>query len=705
MSDKENKKLKKIPYINRELSWLAFNERVLEEAYEHENPMLERVKFLAITASNLDEFFMVRVAGIREQVRAGIKKSTPDGMNPSEQLKAISEQAHAFYKKQYNCLSHALLPSLRKNGISILKYGELNGEQRKYIYKYFNRSIFPVLTPLAIDRSRPFPLLLNRSVNLAVRLKQGRDTHFAVVQVPAILPRFTELPSEDGRALITLEDIIIAFLPKIFDSHEVKAVSLFRITRNADLTIDEEAVDLMEEIQKSIKKRKRGRPVRLEINTKCDREIRNFLIQMLDVREADIYKCAGLLDLTSLFKLSDLKGEDDLKLEPMKSAAPRDFFDCDDIFASIRERDRFVHHPYESFDCIVKLISDAAKDPDVLAIKQTLYRVSGNSPVIGALMKAAENGKQVTVLVELKARFDEENNINWARKLEQAGCHVIYGLTGLKTHCKILLVVRREEDGIRRYLHLGTGNYNDSTAKLYTDMGVFTCREEFGEDATLLFNLLTGFSSPPEYSRFITAPDNMRKFFEDKINNEITAAKKGEPCGIVVKVNSLLDEKIIRLLYKASCAGVPIKLIVRGICSLVSGVRGISENIEVHSIVGRFLEHSRIFFFVNGGNPEYYLGSADWMPRNLDRRVELVFPVEDENIRKRLEYVLATLWNDTINTRIQLPNGSYQLADRRSGHNSNAQEIFHREALEMWKTYCAAQEDENKYKPKTAVSE
>lgn len=703
MSDKENKKFKKMPFINRELSWLAFNERVLEEAYEHENPMLERVKFLAITASNLDEFFMVRVAGIREQVRAGLKKTSPDGMTPAEQLKAISEKAHAFMKKQYTCLSHALIPSLRKNGISILKYDELNTEQKKYLVRYFDRNVFPVLTPLAIDRSRPFPLLLNRSVNLAVRLKQGKEMHFAVVQVPSILPRFTELPSEDGRAFIMLEDVIIKFLPKLLDSHEVKAVSLFRITRNADLTIDEEAVDLMEEIQKSIKKRKRGRPVRLEINTKCDREIKNFLVQMLDVKDADIYKCAGFLDLTSLFKLSDMNGMDELKLSPMKSAVPADFLGCDDIFEAIRERDRFVHHPYESFDCVIKMIREAAEDPNVLAIKQTLYRVSGHSPVIAALMKAAENGKQVTVLVELKARFDEENNINWARKLEQAGCHVIYGLTGLKTHCKILLVVRREEDGIRRYLHLGTGNYNDSTAKLYTDMGIFTCREEFGEDATLLFNLLTGYSRPPEYSRFITAPDNMRKFFEDKINSEIAAAKEGRPCGMVIKVNSLLDEKIIRQLYKASCAGVPIKLIVRGICALVPGVPGYSENIEVHSIVGRFLEHSRIFCFVNGGQPQYYLGSADWMPRNLDRRVELVFPAEDKTICRRLEKALTTLWEDTINTRVQLKDGSYELADRRSSHNSNAQEIFYQQALGIQEDYIKAQEEESRYKPKEAV--
>lgn len=702
MAEKDRKKTNKNMFINRELSWLAFNERVLEEAYEHENPILERVKFLAITASNLDEFFMVRVAGIKEQVRAGLKKTTPDGLTPPNQLHAISERAHEFSKKQYNCLSHALLPTLKKNGVSILKYDELNDEQKKFLVKYFDKNIFPVLTPLAIDRSRPFPMLLNRSVNIAVRLKQGKETHFAVVQVPSILPRFTPLPCDGERAYIMLEDVIIAFLPKLFDSHEVKAVSLFRITRNGDLTIDEEAVDLMDEIQKSIKKRKRGRPVRLEITTKCDREIRSFLIQTLDVKETDIYKCSGVLDLTCFFKLVDIDGMEELKLPPITSAAPKDFLGHTDYFAAIRERDRFVHHPYESFDCVVKFLSDAAEDPDVLAIKQTLYRVSGHSPIISALMRAAENGKQVTVLVELKARFDEENNINWARKLEQAGCHVIYGLTGLKTHCKILLVVRHENNEIRRYLHLGTGNYNDSTAKLYTDMGLFTCREEYGEDATLLFNLLTGYSRPPKYSRFITAPDNMRDFFKEKINSEIKAARDGKPCGIIVKVNSLLDEKIIRQLYKASCAGVPIKLIVRGICALAAGVPGISENIEVHSIVGRFLEHSRIFLFVNSGNPEYYLGSADWMPRNLDRRVELVFPVDDKEICSRLEKIITTLWEDTINTRRQLPDGSYELLDRRSSHNSNAQEIFYNRAVEAQREYESAQEEENRYKPKTA---
>lgn len=711
MSEKNEKEKKakrtRIPYTNRELSWLSFNERVLEEAYEKENPLLERLKFLSITASNLDEFFMVRVAGLREQARMGVKKPYPVGQSPSAQLRQIGEQAHFLCKKQYNCLRRSLLPMLRNHDILIVRFEDLDAKQKKYVARYFDHMVFPVLTPLAIDQSRPFPLLANRSLNLAVRLKKEKETHFAVVQVPSILPRFIALPGEKKQHFILLEDVIIAYLPKLLETHEVKAVSLFRITRNADLSIDEEAEDLLQEIQKSIKKRKRGRPVRLEINAKCDEETQRFLIDTLDVREADVYTCAGPLDLTAWSKLSSMiKGHADLRLSPIIPARPADFLGCgDDLFAAIRERDRFVHHPYESFDCVVKFLASAAEDPAVLAIKQTLYRVSGNSPIVRALMRAAENGKQVTVLVELKARFDEENNINWAKKLEQAGCHVIYGLVGLKTHCKILLIVRRDEDGIRRYLHLGTGNYNDSTARLYTDMGLFTCREDYGSDASLLFNLLTGYSRPPQYQKFITAPDDMRSFFYERIERETQNALDGKPAGIVIKVNSLLDYDIIERLYKASQAGVDIRLIVRGICSLVPGVEGVSDRITVHSIVGRFLEHSRIFRFENGGEPLIYLGSADLMPRNLDRRVELLFPIEEPKIRMRVEAVLAMQMGDTVNSRIQGPDAVYRMAQRRGKHNIDSQAAFLALAQEREKTYLAQQTESTRFTPRLKAEE
>lgn len=707
MGEKSKKKWKRshVPYTNRELSWLAFNERVLEEAYEKENPLLERLKFLSITASNLDEFFMVRVAGLREQARMGVKKPYPIGQSPSAQLRQIGEQAHFLCKKQYHCLRHSLLPMLRKHNIFLLRPEELDAKQKKYIARYFEHTIFPVLTPLAVDQSRPFPVLTNRSLNLAVRLKKEKETHFAVVQVPAILPRFLALPGAKAQSFILLEEVIITYLPKLLETHEVKAVSLFRVTRNADLSIDEEAEDLLQEIQKSIKKRKRGRPVRLEINAKCDEETRRFLIDTLDVREADVYSCAGPLDLTAWAKLAALvKGHDGLRFPPVAPARPADFLGCEacesDLFAAIRARDRFVHHPYESFDCVVRFLAGAAEDPNVLAIKQTLYRVSGNSPIVRALMRAAENGKQVTVLVELKARFDEENNINWAKKLEQAGCHVIYGLAGLKTHCKILLVVRQDEDGIRRYLHLGTGNYNDSTAKLYTDMGLFTCREAYGADASLLFNLLTGYSRPPQYQKFITAPDDMRAFFYERIERETQNALDGKPSGIVFKVNSLLDYEIIERLYKASQAGVEIRLIVRGICSLVPGVEGVSERISVRSIVGRFLEHSRIFRFENGGEPLLYLGSADLMPRNLDRRVELLFPVEEAKIRMRLEAVLAMQWEDTVNSRIQGPDALYRMAPRRGKHSMDSQAAFLKLSQEREQAYFAEQSEGMRFLPR-----
>lgn len=682
--DKSDKKTAAFPYLNRELSWLDFNARVLEEAYEKENPVLERFKFLGITASNLDEFFMVRVAGVMEQVRSHYREADPAGLTPEQQLALLGEKIHAFVEKQYNCLIRSLLPLLRQNGMALLRTEELDEEQRAFADDYFENVLFPVLTPLAVDRSRPFPMLANKSLNLGIRLRKEGETAFAVVQVPSILPRLVELPAEEGRAFLLLESIIALHLGDLFELHDIEAYTAFRVTRNADLDIDEESEDLLLEIQQSIKKRKRGRPVRLELSRHCDAELREFLIDMLEVGEGDIYEAMGPLDLTFCFRISGL--DDRLRLPPIQPVEPADFCGADDLFAAIRARDRFVHHPYESFDCVVDFVRAAAEDPDVLAIKQTLYRVSGNSPIIAALMRAADNGKQVTVLVELKARFDEENNIHWALKLEEAGCHVIYGLAGLKTHCKILLVVRREEDGLRRYLHLGTGNYNDSTARQYTDMGMFTCRESFGADASSLFNVLTGYSRPPQYNRFITAPDNMRPFFEHMIEEEIRHAQEGRPAGIFAKVNSLVDPAIIALLYRASQAGVNITLVVRGICCLVAGRPGVSENITVISVVGQLLEHSRIFRFENGGNPRLYLGSADWMQRNLDRRVELVFPVEEPLIAERVEEVIRLMLEDTVNARIQRPDGTYAFVDGRGRTVVNCQTALAARARKLRQT-------------------
>lgn len=681
-------KWQKMPYNNRELSWVDFNARVLEEACKKENPILERCNFLAITASNLDEFFMVRVAGVLDQVHHNRTTRDASGLMPEEVLEALSVKIHEFAKKQYSCYNRSIIPYLRSNKIVFKDIETLDGDQRKFVDEYFKKVVFPVLTPMAVDTSRPFPILANKSLNIAVCLTNGdSEEFFAVVQVPSILPRFLELPTREGRAFILLEKVIAAHLSNLFELYNIKQYDAFRITRDSDLDIDEDTEDLMAEIKKSIRKRKRGEPVRLEFSKKCNKEIRKFLINALDVTERDIYVQHGPLDLTFLSKFARIDGCDNLRFEPIVPVnPPAEFCDCDDIFRAIREKDRLVHHPYESFDVVVGFVRKAAVDPNVLAIKQTLYRVSGNSPIVAALIKAAENGKQVTVLVELKARFDEENNIAWANKLEKAGCHVIYGLTGLKTHCKICLIVRRDEDGIRRYLHMGTGNYNDSTARLYTDIGMFTCREEYGIDASSLFNVLTGYSFPPEYNKFIVAPNGMRTFFENMILQETQNAKLGLLASITAKVNSLVDPQIISMLYDASNAGVKIQLIVRGICCLVPNVKGFSENIKVVSIVGQLLEHSRIFIFENNGNPLYYMGSADWMPRNLDRRVELVFPVEDEDIKKRVQGVVDVSFKDTINARRQLNDTTYKPVEKRGKKRLNSQKYFSKLAAKAQKS-------------------
>ena len=673
---------KRIPYNNRELSWLDFNYRVLDEAFRKDNPILERVKFLAISASNLDEFFMVRVAGIMEQISSNYKKKDPAGLTPKQQLAKINEKTRDFFNKQYQCFKKSIKPALNQKNIAFLEIKDLDSEQKRFVDNYFNKIIFPVLTPLAVDQIRPFPLLANKSLNLAVRLSKDGEINFALVQVPSILPRFLELPSEDEKKyFILIENIIIEKLSQLFELHRIKACCQFRITRNSDLDIDEEAADLLVEVQRSIKKRKRGEPVRLELLKSCDKKTRDFLVKMLSIQEEDIYELSGPLDLTFLMKFSQIKGFDKFRFDPIVPVdPPADFWGVKSVFEAIKQRDRLVHHPYESFNAVVNFINQAASDENVLAIKQTLYRVSGNSPIIDALIKAAENGKQVTVLVELKARFDEENNVIWEKKLEQAGCHVIYGVYGLKTHCKVLLVVRQEDDGIKRYIHMATGNYNDSTAKVYTDIGFFTCRENFGADASSLFNTLTGYSRPPEYSKLIVAPIKMRSFFEKMIENEIQNAEKGLSSGITIKINSLVDEEMIKLLYRASNAGVKIDLIVRGICCLIPGISGVSENITVKSIVGQFLEHSRIYKFCCAESPQIFIGSADLMPRNLDKRVELVFPIDDDQLKLRIDNILNIMLSDTTNARIQNSDAEYLKIDLRGKEKMNSQKYFVKEA-------------------------
>ena len=651
-------------FYNRELSWLGFNYRVLSEARDKNIPLMERLKFLSITASNLDEFFMIRVASLKDMVHAKYTKKDIAGLTPKEQLEIISTGTHELVEKQYNTYNRSFLPALKHNGLTIVtQYEALNAEQAEYVDRYFMREVYPVLTPMAVDSSRPFPLIRNKSLNIAALLmdKKRKDTiDFATVQVPSVLPRIVTIPSEkEGETcIILLEQIIEKNIQKLFLNYKVLDATPYRVMRNADLTIDEdEAADLLIEIERQLKKRQWGEAIRLEVEQGIDKRLLKILKKELQIQQEDIFTIRGPLDLTFLMKVYGMDGFDHLKEEPYTPQPPKGLDMDGDLFEQIRQKDILLHHPYETFDPVVNFVRFAAKDPDVLAIKQTLYRVSSNSPIIASLAQAAENGKQVTVLVELKARFDEENNIVWARKLEKAGCHVIYGLVGLKTHSKITLVVRREEEEIRRYVHLGTGNYNDSTAKLYTDMGMFTCKRAYGEDATAVFNMLSGYSEPLSWNKLALAPTWLRTRFVELINRERDYAAMGKPARIVAKMNSLCDAGIINALYEASAAGVQIELIIRGICCLKQGVPGMSETIQVRSIVGTFLEHSRIFYFENDGSPEIYMGSADWMPRNLDKRVEILFPVEDPDLKKEIVHILHTQLADNTKAHLLQPDG------------------------------------------------
>ncbi len=701
MAEIDSRYMKYENYVNRELSWLEFDHRILEEARDKTLPLFERLKFLSITASNLDEFFMVRVASLKDMVHAGYVKPDLAGLKPEEQLRKIEEKTHGLVSLQYSTYNRSLLPALKQNGLRIVaRHEELTEEEAGFVDEYFRSNVYPVLTPMAVDSSRPFPLIYNKSLNIAALIKEKEkpdQLDFAMVQVPSVLPRIVEIPSAGERVVILLEEIIERNISSLFVKHEVLDAHPFRIMRNADLTIDEEeAEDLLKEIEKQLKKRRWGEAIRLEIEENADKRLLKRLKKELDVHSGDIFAINGPLDLTFLMKMYGLEGFDHLKAPRYKPQPNPAFMNEDDIFTNIRKGDILLHHPYESFDPVVDFVKTAARDPQVLAIKQTLYRVSGNSPIVAALAEAADKGKQVFVLVELKARFDEENNINWAKTLEKAGCHVIYGLLGLKTHSKITLVVRREEDGIRRYVHLGTGNYNDSTAKLYTDCGILTCHPQIGEDATAVFNMMSGYSEPLHWNQLLVAPIWLRKRFLRMIRRETDHAKAGRNAKIIAKVNSLCDRDIIAALYEASCAGVKIQLIVRGICCLKAGVPGLSENIEVRSIVGNFLEHIRIFYFENDEAPEVYMGSADWMPRNLDRRVEIVFPVLDEKLKEKAIHILQVQLDDNVKAHVLQPDGSYAKIDRRGKSPVCAQEQFCQEALDAVKRQNALEEPEDK---------
>lgn len=648
-------------FYNRELSWLKFNLRVLKEAMVKDTPLLERLKFIAISASNLDEFFMVRVASLWSNFDSGVEKRDASGMSVHEQLVAISQAAHEQVRTQTKSLI-ALMAEMDAVKLHFRRVKDLSELGKDWLEEYYREVVFPVLTPMAVDASRPFPFLANKTLNLAVELIKADGEHsMGLIQVPSVLDRIVEVEPDGKRTFVFLEDIIASHCHDLFKGCHILDMVSFRVTRDSDLDLEEDdSVDLMKEVEESLRKRKRGAAVRLEIFKTNNNRIKKFLEENLDVTEMEVYEINGPLDPTCFFKFIGMKGMWPWLYEPFVPQRPLELPNDSDLFAAIRENDILLHHPYESFDPVVKLVSDAADDPQVLAIKQTLYRVSGNSPIVAALARAAENGKQVTVLVELKARFDEENNILWARRLEKAGCHVIYGLVGLKTHAKIILIVRKEDNGIKRYLHLGTGNYNDSTAKLYTDLALMTANDEFGSDASAFFNLLSGYSEPPVWNKLVMAPLGLREKIYALIDNEIAMVRSGREGHIIAKMNSLIDQPVIQKLYEASAAGVHIDLIVRGICGLRTGIEGISDNITVRSIVGRQLEHSRIFWFANGGEEQLYLSSADWMPRNLNDRVELFFPVETEEHIHRIKALLDLYLRDNVGAHMMQSNGSYR---------------------------------------------
>lgn len=669
-------------YLNRECTWINFNERVVNEATISSIPLLERVNFLSISASNNDEFFMIRVAGIKHLLAEQITRKDIAGLTPREQFEAIQLMEHSQCRRQYK-IYRDVKKRLSAEGIHIISFDEANEEEKLYLEKYVKEEIYPVVTPLAVDTAHFVPFLASLSLNLAVFLQRegGGLTKAAVLPVPLkTVPRLIEIPQKrGGHTFVFCEDLLAAYGNLFFPGYIITEIKPFRLTRDADLEISKDAADLLAEVKKSLKKRKKGAPVRLETDCRVSPAMRRFLKTVADVEEADIYEIDGPVDLTGLFEITALPEYDRLRFP---AASPQPVWELlpyrkEELWAVVKKHNIMMHHPYETFAAVDDFIYLAAKDPEVLAIKQTLYRVGTRSAIIDALAEAAENGKEVTVLMEVKARFDEENNIHKARKLEEAGCHVIYGVAGLKTHSKITLVVRRESDGIRRYVHLATGNYNGKTARIYTDVGILTADQAIGEDASAFFNLLSGYFESPSWKKLAVAPYDLREQLYSSIDREISVAKAGKKAVIIAKMNSLLDRHVIDRLYEASQAGVIVRLIVRGICVLRPGVTGLSENISVHSIVGRFLEHSRLFYFYNDGAEDVFISSADWMPRNLNERIELLVPVEYGPHKERIKEILRLNYEDNVNGHIMDQNGEYTyLADNRTGPAVNAQETF-----------------------------
>lgn len=657
-------------YINRELSWLQFNRRVLEEARDQRVPLLERLKFFAIFGSNLDEFFMVRVGGLQQKVHANIAVgSGADRMPPAKQLEQISQTVRQCNAEVHECLSRDLLPALEAEGIRIRGSKELADADKTHLASYFRNQIYPVLTPLGIDPTHPFPHLFNKSLNIAVVLRRPAHAEklFAVVQVPSVLPRFIEMPTR--HSFTALETVIRLHLSLLFPGLELESSTVFRVTRNSEYEIDDDEVeDLLKAIEEEIRKRRRGDAVRLEIEADAPQEVESFLMDALGLDASDVYQIHGMLDLTGLFQIHGLPGYAHLRDPAFAPQPVPEFLQATSLWAAIRSKDILVHHPYESFSHVLDFIEQAASDERVLAIKQTLYRTSSDSPIVRALARAADNGKQVTALIELKARLDEERNIHWSKELEKAGVHVVYGFVGLKTHCKVALVVRREDDGIRRYVHLATGNYNPQTARLYTDLGFFTCNPDFCEDASALFNYLTGYCELPQWRKLIVAPSRLQTFMIERIEQELAIQLAGGEGRIIAKLNGLLEPAVVQALYRASQGGVKIDIICRGICALRPRIPGISDNIRVYSIVDRFLEHSRVFYFGNKGDPQVYVGSADWMDRNLSRRVEVVFPIETPDLKQRvIREILAISLADNEKCRELLADGSYRRVEPAPG--------------------------------------
>ena len=665
-------KFKPTHFLNRELSWLEFNQRVLDEALDVANPLLERLKFFCIVSSNLDEFFEVRVAGLKQQIESDVVERSIDGRTASEIFKAVTDRVRRLVNDQYACWREDIRPALAKNGIRILEMNELETDDFDWLQHYYRTQVRPVLTPLAIDPAHPFPQLLNKSLNLIVRVELARGPealkHMAVVQIPRILPRMIQLPRTDSRQdYVYLGHLISHNLADLFPGTKILGCWPFRVTRNSELYIDEEeTANLLKAVENELHNRRKGDAVRLEIEHDCPRYIRDALLKTLRLTEDDLYLIDGPLNPTRLMTLTQGDHSPELRYPPFVAPVAASLLGKTDLFAAIRERDILLHHPYENFNSVVDFVDQAAADPDVLAIKQTLYRTGGDPRIIGALENAVNNGKQVTVVVELRARFDEANNIQWARRLEENGVHVVYGLVGYKIHAKSCLVVRREGHFIRRYVHLATGNYNPATARLYTDIGLLTCRPDFGEDATNFFNLLTGICQYQPMRKLLVAPFELHERMLRLIAREAENAERGLPARIIAKVNSLAEPRIIEALYRASQEGVKIELIVRGICCLRPGVKGLSENITVRSIVDRFLEHSRVYYFENACQPQVFVGSADWLPRNLFRRIEVVFPIEDGVLRERIiNEILAVPLADNVKARVLANDGSYDLAERR----------------------------------------